>query len=212
MNDEVILVDLDNAIIGRMDKLQAHRNPPSLHRAISIWIINDKGEVLLQKRSSKKIVGGGWWANSVCGNVRPNETFHDCAIRRLHEELGITTAVIQPVYTFAYKAYCNEEFSEYEFDQVYVSNYSGSVVPNPDEVTDYLWVSQDELFTQLSLIDTISPDQSVLMDTDELKQSCLPFKIPLLAKNEVLAVWTVFMGKDERLIKALGQIPQNSLD
>lgn len=208
MNDEVILVDLDNVVIGKMDKVKAHKNPAFLHRAISIWIYNEKGEVLLQKRSKKKIVGSGWWANSVCGNVRPNETFHDCAMRRLDQELGIKSADMKPLYTFVYKAYCNEEYSEYEFDQVYVCSYSGSIVANPDEVSEYLWVPQDELFTQLSLVDSISPDQSILMDMSDLKQVSQPISIPLLGENEVLALWTVFMGKDERLTKFFNSIFQ----
>jgi isopentenyl-diphosphate delta-isomerase len=138
--DQVILVDEQDTPIGVMDKIDAHRGEGVLHRAISVYLFNKKGELLLQQRSGKKIVGAGQWANTCCGNVRPNESYKECAVRRLREELGITEVKIEPIYKFQYFVRCNEEFSEREIDQVFVGKYQGEVEPNPEEVRKVKWV------------------------------------------------------------------------
>lgn len=146
--DQVILVDEQDREIGVMDKIEAHRGEAKLHRAISTFLFNDKGELLIQRRSHKKIVGALQWANTCCGNVWPGESYEECAYRRLKVELGITQAHIEPVYKFHYFAKANEEFSEREMDTVFMGRYKGEVTPNPDEVSDYKWISFSELLTE----------------------------------------------------------------
>ena len=92
--DKVILVNSEDQRIGEIDKHQVHEHPAKLHRASSVWLINDSNQVLLQKRSSKKIVGAGWWGNAICGNVRPTESYEDCAWRRLREEIGVESSSV----------------------------------------------------------------------------------------------------------------------
>lgn len=139
-DDLVILVNEADQEIGVMDKYEAHRNPAQLHRAISVYLFNKNGELLLQQRSEQKIVGALQWANTCCGNVRPGETYKDCAYRRLKEELGITEVTISPVHKFTYQCVCNEIYSEHEIDQIFVGLYDGEVRPVTKEVADYTWV------------------------------------------------------------------------
>lgn len=134
--DQVILVNDQDQEIGVMDKVEAHRGEAKLHRAISVFLFNDKGELLLQQRSAQKIVGAGQWANTCCGNVRPGETYEECAYRRLQEELGITDVELTPVTKFQYAVKCNDEFSEHEMDQVFVGKYEGEVKANAQEVAN----------------------------------------------------------------------------
>lgn len=134
MLDQVILVNELDQEIGVMDKMEAHRNGAQLHRAISVFLYNGADELLIQQRSMKKIVGASQWANTCCGNVRPGESYEACAHRRLREELGISDVEIVPGQKFQYFVDCNEEFSEREIDQVFVGNYKGKVLPNPNEV------------------------------------------------------------------------------
>lgn len=75
--------------VSFVDKYSAHSFPPQRHLAISVWLFNDGGETLLQRRSAKKKVGPLKWGNSVCGNVRCGESLLACAYRRLYQELGI---------------------------------------------------------------------------------------------------------------------------
>lgn len=50
--DDVILIDRDDNVTGTMDKIFAHKKG-MLHRAVSVYIINDNGEILLQQRTTK---------------------------------------------------------------------------------------------------------------------------------------------------------------
>ena len=145
--DQVILVNEKDEQIGSMDKIEAHRGKGTLHRAISVYLFNKKAELLIQQRSAKKIVGAGQWANTVCGNVRPSETYQQCAYRRLAEELGIESqnVKIKPIHKFQYQVKCNEEFSENEIDQVFLGFYDGKVKPNPYEVQQKRWINWQSL-------------------------------------------------------------------
>lgn len=138
--DQVTLVDEHDHQVGVMDKVEAHLGDGKRHRASSVFLFNKKGELLIQQRSKKKIAGALQWANTCCGNMRPGETYEECAYRRLREELGITTATIQPLYTFEYHVKCNDKFSEWEIDHVFVGKYEGDLYINPDEVKNIAWV------------------------------------------------------------------------
>jgi isopentenyl-diphosphate delta-isomerase type 1 len=154
--DQVILVNSQDEPIGVMDKVVAHRGEGKLHRAISVFLfrkLQDEVELLIQQRSTQKIVGAGLWANTVCGNVRPNEDREQCAQRRLLEELGIVDAKLTPIYKFEYQVKCNQEFSENEIDEVYVGWLDGEVEPNPAEVANYQWVKWSTLINKSANLD-----------------------------------------------------------
>ena len=149
--DQVILVNQQDEPIGVMDKTEAHRGMGRLHQAISVFLFRKNKtviELLIQQRSQQKITCAGWWANTVCGNVRPDESREQCALRRLKEELGITKARIKPIYKFQYQAKCDKEFSENEIDQVFVGWFDGQIQPNPAEVADYQWINWPSLLDQ----------------------------------------------------------------
>lgn len=147
--DEVTLVDHEDRVIGHMDKVEAHRGKAKLHRAISVFLFNNKGELLMQQRSESKIVGALQWANTCCGNVGPGETYEQCAKRRLKEELGIEEVNIAPVTKFEYQVQCNDEFGEHEIDTVFVGKYDGKVNQNKKEVKDTLWTHPEEVGEQI---------------------------------------------------------------
>lgn len=147
--DQVILVDRHDKKVGEMDKYQAHRDGGHRHRAISVFLFNKEGKLLIQQRSSHKIVGALQWANTCCGNVLPGETRKQCALRRLKKELGIIDVKITSLYTFEYKIKCNEEYSEWEIDEVFTGIYEGAVFPNPDEVEQIAWKHPNEIHKDL---------------------------------------------------------------
>ncbi len=172
--DQVILVDELDHELGVMDKIEAHRGTGKLHRAISVFLFNVEGELLIQQRSSKKIVGAGQWANTCCGNVRPGETYLECASRRLREELGIdgrgeVPLALNVVTKFQYQVKCNEEFGEYELDTVFAGRYDGAIQPNPEEVNAIKWIDLQELLNQdpLALWVRIMGDRGILRKVGE---------------------------------------------
>ncbi|MBT3249692.1 MAG: isopentenyl-diphosphate Delta-isomerase [Candidatus Pacebacteria bacterium] len=146
--DQVILVDESDSQIGVMDKVEAHRHPAQLHRASSIFLFRrrkDNVELLIQRRSEYKIVGARQWANTVCVNLRPGESYESAAYRRVEEELGIKKVNLSEIYTFSYQLNCNQDFGENEIDHVFVGWYEGEIKPNSDEVESVQWVEFNQL-------------------------------------------------------------------
>ena len=101
MLEEVILVDAHDTHIGTMEKLEAHEKG-LLHRAFSILLVNERGEMLLQQRALGKYHSPGLWTNACCSHPRPNETNLEAANRRLQEELGMSVSMTE-IFQFTYK-------------------------------------------------------------------------------------------------------------
>ncbi|MDE1761818.1 MAG: isopentenyl-diphosphate Delta-isomerase [Candidatus Micrarchaeota archaeon] len=138
MGEEVILVDENDLPLGTMEKLEAHRNGATLHRAFSVFVFNSKGETLLQRRAMGKYHSKGAWSNTCCSHPRVGESIIDAAHRRLREELGFDCA-LKERFSFTYKSDVGEGLTEHEFDHILTGTYNGEVKPNPEEVMDYRW-------------------------------------------------------------------------
>lgn len=135
----VILVDNNDQEIGIMEKQEAHVKA-RLHRAFSVFILNDKGEMLLHKRALSKYHSGGLWTNACCSHPQPGQETAVAASKRLLEEMGFTTS-LEKVFDFVYQAPFDNGLTEHEFDHVYLGYYNGPVRPNPEEVGDYCYKS-----------------------------------------------------------------------
>lgn len=145
--EQVILVDEYDVSSGVMEKIEAHEKA-ILHRALSVFIFNSKGEMLLQQRSLQKYHSGGLWTNSCCSHPRPGEDTLSAASRRLQEEMGFTVP-LQKIFDFVYHAKFENGLSENEFDHVFVGKYEGEIVPNPMEVNHYHYQSMNAIEEQL---------------------------------------------------------------
>jgi isopentenyl-diphosphate delta-isomerase len=145
--EHIILVNEQDEEIGTMEKMHAHEKAV-LHRAVSIFIFNEKNEMLLQQRAMKKYHSGGLWTNACCSHPRPGEETQTAAMRRLKEELGFETP-LHKVFDFTYKASFDNGLTEHEFDHVFVGKYNGIIYPNKNEVQDYCFKSIDEIENSL---------------------------------------------------------------
>lgn len=145
--EQVILVDDFDTPLGTMEKMQAHREA-KLHRAFSIFIFNNKGEMLLQQRALNKYHSGGLWTNACCSHPKPNETTEAAASRRLFEELGFETS-LEKIFDFTYKADFENGLTEYEFDHVFSGIYNGEINFDKTEVADFCYRSVDEIQSAL---------------------------------------------------------------
>jgi isopentenyl-diphosphate Delta-isomerase len=148
MSDQVILVNEQDEQLGAMDKMEAHQQGV-LHRAFSIFIFNEKGEMLLQQRADHKYHSGGLWTNACCSHPAPGEETHFAAQRRLQEEMGFGTSLIK-VFDFTYRAEFDNGLIEHEFDHVYLGMYNGDIHPNPDEVQSYCHKSLDDINKEIT--------------------------------------------------------------
>lgn len=135
MLEQVILVNEADQEVGFMEKMEAHEKAV-LHRAFSVFIFNDAGEMLLQQRASNKYHSANLWTNTCCSHPQPGELTKNAAHRRLQEEMGFDTP-LEKAFDFVYKASFDNGLTEYEFDHVFIGNYQGNICPNPLEVKDY---------------------------------------------------------------------------
>lgn len=148
MEEQVVLVSEKDEILGVMDKMQAHENG-ILHRAFSVFLFNDKGEMLLQKRAADKYHSPNQWTNAVCSHPRMGETYMEAAQRRLKEELGIETPITYR-FNFLYKADVGQNLWEHELDHVFTGNFEGEFKLNEEEVSEVRYISIDELDKEMS--------------------------------------------------------------
>ena len=141
--EKVILVDKNDNQVGLMPKLEAHQKG-ILHRAFSVFVFNNKYELLLQKRATSKYHSGGLWTNTCCSHPRDGEDIMDAANRRLYEEMGIRTN-LRKVFDFIYKAELDNQLSENEFDHVLYGVYNDDPVLNFEEADDYMWADMNTI-------------------------------------------------------------------
>lgn len=148
MSEYVVLVDEQNNEIGKMEKLLAHKNWGHLHRAFSIFLFNDKWELLIQQRYSWKYHCGWLWSNTVCSHQRVGEDTLEACVRRLEEELWISwykKEDLKILWTEIYRAEFENGLTEHEYDFIVVWRYNWEVKMVPEEVVEHDWVSLSEL-------------------------------------------------------------------
>lgn len=135
----VILVDRDNNPIGKMEKIEAHEKA-LLHRAFSVFVFNDKDELMLQQRALSKYHSPGLWTNTCCSHQRFGESNIEAGKRRLMEEMGFSVD-LEEITSFIYKAPFDNGLTEHELDHILVGYFNDEPKPNPDEVGDWKWMS-----------------------------------------------------------------------
>jgi isopentenyl-diphosphate delta-isomerase len=137
LSENVILVDKDDVEVGVLEKMIAHKTS-ARHRAVSVIILDDKKNILMQRRSQLKYHSGLKWANACCTHPRPGERPQDSVNRRLHEELGIK-AQLQFLGKILYMADVGSSLHEHEIVWLYGGYYSGLVPFNSEEVVQVNW-------------------------------------------------------------------------
>jgi len=152
MEEQVILVNERDEKIGLMPKLEAHQKG-ILHRAFSIFVFNDKNELMLQQRALNKYHSPGLWTNTCCSHQRDGETSLDAGKRRLEEEMGFTTP-LRATNSFIYKAPFDNGLTEHELDHVLVGNYNGNPKINQTEVASWKWMTLEQVQKDIE----INPD------------------------------------------------------
>jgi len=139
MEEQVILVNEQDEQIGLMNKMEAHEKA-LLHRAFSVFVMNDKGELMLQQRAAEKYHSPLLWANTCCSHQRDGETSLNAGKRRLEEEMGFVCE-LKELFSFIYKAPFDNGLTEHELDHVMIGTYQDAPVINPEEVESYKWMT-----------------------------------------------------------------------
>ncbi len=137
--ENVILVDQHDNPIGTMPKMEAHQKA-QLHRAFSVFILNDNNEIMLQQRAQHKYHSPLLWTNTCCSHQRVGETNIEAGKRRLFEEMGFVTE-LRELFHFIYKAPFDNGLTEHELDHVMIGYYNDFPNINPEEVASWKWMA-----------------------------------------------------------------------
>ncbi len=145
----MLLVNEQDEILGTMPKMEAHRKGV-LHRAFSVFILNDDGEIMLQQRAGDKYHSPLLWTNTCCSHQRQGETNIQAGTRRLQEEMGFT-AELKELFSFVYKAPFDNGLTEHELDHVMVGFYNQPPLLNPDEVANWKWARPEDIKSDIEV-------------------------------------------------------------
>ena len=147
--ENVILVNEKDEQIGLMRKLEAHEKAV-LHRAFSVFVLNDKMEIMLQQRAQQKYHSPLLWTNTCCSHQREGETNIQAGTRRLFEEMGFVTE-LKELFHFIYKAPFDNGLTEHELDHVMIGYYNGEPKINSDEVENWKWMTIEDVKSDMHL-------------------------------------------------------------
>ncbi len=145
----LVLVDAQDDEAGHMSKAECHDGNGVLHRAFSVFLFNDRGEILLQQRGADKRLWPLYWSNSCCSHPRKGESIEIATRRRLQDELNVSAA-LEFVYKFSYQASFGEAGSENELCSVFLGRLDGDPQANATEIEAMRFVTADTLGDELA--------------------------------------------------------------
>ncbi|MFD0991591.1 isopentenyl-diphosphate Delta-isomerase [Tenacibaculum geojense] len=147
--EQVILVDEQDNPIGLMPKMEAHEKA-QLHRAFSVFVFNNKNELMLQQRAHSKYHSPLLWTNTCCSHQRDGEDNISAGKRRLQEEMGFSCE-LQEVFSFIYKAPFDNGLTEHELDHVMIGYFNDEPTINKEEAEAYKWMSLEDVKKDIEL-------------------------------------------------------------
>ncbi len=145
--ERVILVNENDEPIGLMEKIEAHEKA-LLHRAFSVFILNEQNEIMLQQRAAHKYHSPLLWTNTCCSHQREGESNIEAGIRRLEEEMGFSVP-LKELFSFIYKAPFDNGLTEHELDHVMIGYFNEEPLINEDEVAAWKWMGIEEVKTDM---------------------------------------------------------------
>jgi len=147
-SESLILVDENDLEIGFRSKAECHEGAGLLHRAFSVFLFNEDGQLLLQQRSEQKPLWPLYWSNSCCSHPRESESIEDAGRRRVREELNLEC---EPwfLYKFQYQAPFGDVGSEHELCHVFAGVIDGEIKAHPDEIASFCLIDPDDLTREM---------------------------------------------------------------
>jgi len=199
LSEPCILVNSYDEVVGTASKRECHAmrgGTSPLHRAFSLFIFNDKEELLLQQRSDTKITFPSLWTNSCCSHplATAEESEEQDALgvrraaqRRVDIELGVGNSVAQVedimyLTRILYSAPSSGDWGEHELDYILflMAGSNVELSPNYEEVQAVEWVAKKDL--QEFLADLESRGVGITPWFRLISKNLLPFWWENLAK------------------------------
>lgn len=134
------VVNEHDEVVGRQPRSEVHRLGLK-HRAVHVLVFNARGDLFLQKRALTKDSFPGTWDSSASGHLAPGESYDECAVREVEEELGWKLTA-PPQRLFKITA-CPE--TGQEFVWVYRAEAEGPFRLHPEEISEGGWFAPTEV-------------------------------------------------------------------
>jgi isopentenyldiphosphate isomerase len=125
------IIDEEGRVIGLASRQACHGNPFLLHRVVHILVVNEEGQILLQKRSPDKDIQPNKWDTSVGGHLQLGEDYDGAAERELREELGIEARSLLFLHEYLWRT-----AMESERVRAYHCQHDGPFHPDPREILE----------------------------------------------------------------------------
>lgn len=125
------IVNNQDEVVGQASQKDVYENSLT-HRIAHIMILNDRGEILLQKRGDTCSFLPGYWSTSVGGHVRSGETYEEGAKREGQEELGINMTDL--IFLGKERYWVRPGFLK--FVSTFVSRHPGPYINLPGKVSE----------------------------------------------------------------------------
>ena len=158
------IVDENGNFTGQVvDKEYAHDHN-LLHNEVAVFIINDKGETLLQNRSANKRFNPNKWA--ICaGHVDAYESIIDAAIREVKEEIGLNISK-DKLYKYKEAEIFLRETNSHMTHYFYTKINKGinEFIIQKEELSEVKWVNIDEVVNRIK-----SHDETLVFKEDRLR-------------------------------------------
>lgn len=138
-NEVFDVVNEKDEVVGEATRGEVHQNPELIHRAVHIWVLNDKGEILLQQRSLTKDKAPGQWDISCAGHVQKGNNAEITAEREFQEELGIK-AKFRLI-----KKFIDRDIDQTEMVSLYYAFHNGPFKFSKEEIQQVRFFAKDKI-------------------------------------------------------------------
>ena len=135
------IVDEHDKVVGKAPRDQIHREN-HWHRSAHIALFNSRGQMFVQLRSKNKDSSAGLWDTSAAGHVDSGESYEQCAVRELFEELGVQITADQLEHTGRLRPQAGNGF---EFTEIYIVRSDQPLTLQQEEIDDGRWVNSADL-------------------------------------------------------------------
>ncbi len=137
------VVDESDRVVGQLERSRVHARG-LLHRAVSVFVFNSRGELLIQKRTATKDEYPLRYTASASGHVSAGESYDETAPREMQEELGLTAPL-----TFLHQFAASPETAN-EHTALYEATTDEPPDPDPEEVCGLSWWTLDEVASRVA--------------------------------------------------------------
>lgn len=133
------IVNEQDEVIKNIDV--SERQKGDISRVASLWVTNEKGEILLTQRSFSRLKYPGKWGPAVAGTVEEGETYEENIIKEAKEEIGLVN--ITPKTEQKYRRSTSYEYFIQWFSVTVDNKYP--FVKQDSEVAQIKWFTKDEI-------------------------------------------------------------------